>query len=194
MARSGPTDYDAVIVGAGPNGLAAAITLAQGGLKVLVIEGKATVGGGLRTQELTLPGYHHDVCSAIHPLGMGSPFFKALALERYGLEWIQPDIPVAHPFDDGTAAALWSDFGATAATLGRDGQAWQRTFAPLAAAWEKLAPALLGPRPISRHLIDLGRFGISALQPAAGFATRTFATERGRALFAGLAAHAIRPL
>ena len=194
MARSGPTDYDAVIVGAGPNGLAAAITLAQGGLNVLVIEGKATVGGGLRTQELTLPGYSHDVCSAIHPLGMGSPFFKALALERYGLEWIQPDIPVAHPFDDGTAAALWSDFGATAATLGRDGQAWQRTFAPLAAAWEKLAPALLGPRPISRHLIDLGRFGISALQPAAGFATRTFATERGRALFAGLAAHAIRPL
>ena len=98
--------YDAIIVGAGPNGLAAAITLARRGWKVLVIEGKATVGGGMGTLEVTLPGFRHDVCSAIHPLGMGSPFFKTLPLEQYGLRWIQPEIPVAHPLDDGSAVEV----------------------------------------------------------------------------------------
>ncbi|MCA9797706.1 MAG: NAD(P)/FAD-dependent oxidoreductase, partial [Candidatus Eremiobacteraeota bacterium] len=116
--------YDAIIVGAGPNGLAAAITLARRGWKVLVIEGKATVGGGMGTLEVTLPGFHHDVCSAIHPLGMGSPFFKTLPLEQYGLRWIQPEIPVAHPLDDGSAVALHRDVAATAASIGPGGARW----------------------------------------------------------------------
>ncbi len=187
--------YDAIIVGSGPNGLAAAITLAQSGAKVLVIEGKATVGGGMRTAELTLPGFQHDICSAVHPLGMGSPFFADLPLAQYGLDWLPPEIPLAHPFDDGSAVALYENLAATGASIGgEDGQRWQRAMQPLTDAWPQLAPALLSPLPLSPHLLGLTRFGLAALQPAARYARHTYRDERAQALFAGLAAHAIRPL
>jgi phytoene dehydrogenase-like protein len=188
------SQHDAIIVGAGPNGLAAAITLAQAGCRVLVLEAKATVGGGLRTGELTLPGFHHDICSAIHPLGLGSPFFRNLPLADFGLSWIQPTIPVAHPLDDGTAVALHRSFDTTADSIGYDGRAWRWLFEPLVANWEKLAPLLLGPLPMPRHPLALAQLGIRALWPATGLAGWLFREERAKALFAGLAAHAILPL
>jgi phytoene dehydrogenase-like protein len=188
------TQYDAIIVGAGPNGLAAAITLAQAGCRVLILEAKATVGGGLRTGELTLPGFHHDICSAIHPLGLGSPFFQKLPLADFGLRWMQPTIPVAHPLDDGTAVALHRSFEETADAIGRDGRAWRWLFEPLAENWEKLAPLLLGPFPMPRYPLALAKLGVRALWPATGLAGWLFCEERAKALFAGLAAHAILPL
>ena len=134
-----PTTYDAVIVGAGPNGLAAAVMLARAGLGVLVVEAADTVGGGSRTKALTLPGFAHDVCSAVHPLGIGSPVFRAWPLAQYGLEWIQPPAPLAHPLDDGTAVVLERSVAATAAGLGRDGLAYRRLIAPLAKDWDYIA-------------------------------------------------------
>src|SRR5213592_1395787 len=125
-----PVEHDAVIVGSGPNGLAAAITLARAGCSVLVCEANATIGGGARSAELTLPGFLHDVCSAVHPLAAGSPFFKTLPLEQFGLEWIQPDIPLAHPLDGGTAACLHRDVDLTAESLGGDSRAYRRLFQP----------------------------------------------------------------
>lgn len=186
--------YDAIIVGAGPNGLAAAIALAQAGCRVLVLEAKGTVGGGLRTAELTLPGFQHDICSAIHPLGLGSPFFRTLPLADFGLDWIQPPLPVAHPLDDGTAVALHRSLDATAAAIGRDGRTWQRLFEPVAVNWEQLAPMVLGPLPWPRHPLALAQLGVRALWPAVGLAEWLFREERAKALFAGLAAHAILPL
>ncbi|NJN83533.1 MAG: NAD(P)/FAD-dependent oxidoreductase [Caldilineaceae bacterium] len=186
--------YDAVVVGSGPNGLAAAITMAQAGRKVLVIEGGKTIGGGLRTQPLTLPGFRHDICSAIHPLGLASPFFKSLPLHEFGLEWIQPEVPVAHPLDDGSAMALHRSIDEAAASIGQDGAAWRKLMAPLVADWDVLAPAILSPLPISRHLLALARFGLSAMQPATLLARNLFDGPRARALFGGLAAHSILPL
>lgn len=188
------TAYDAIIVGAGPNGLAAAITLAQAGCRVLVLEAKATVGGGMRTAALTLPGFQHDICSAIHPLGLGSPFFRELPLADFGLTWLQPPIPVAHPLDDGTAVALHRSLKATATALGRDGATWRRLFEPIVDHWEKLAPLLLGPFPLPSQPIALAQLGVRAIWPAAGLANWLFREERAKALFAGLAAHAILPL
>src|SRR4051812_7877081 len=130
--------YDAVVVGSGPNGLAAAITLAQAGRSVLVREAAPTIGGGTRTVELTLPGFHHDVCSAVHPLGVVSPFFKSLPLERHGLEWIHAPVMLAHPFDDGSAAELHRSLADTAASLGRDGAVWHDTMAPFVDRFDKL--------------------------------------------------------
>src|SRR4029077_14021316 len=120
-----PIEYDAVIVGSGPNGLAAAITLARAGCSVLVCEANATIGGGARSAQLTLPGFVHDVCSAVHPLAAASPFFKALPLERSGLTWIQPEIPLAHPLDNGTAACLYRGVDSTANSLGTDSQSYR---------------------------------------------------------------------
>lgn len=188
------TTYDAIIVGAGPNGLAAAITLAKAGCRVLVLEAKATVGGGMRTAALTLPGFQHDICSAIHPLGLGSPFFRALPLADFGLTWLQPPIPVAHPLDDGTAVALHRSWAATAASIGGDGHTWQRLFEPIADNWETLAPLLLGPFPKPSRPVALAQLGLRAIWPAAGLANWLFREERAKALFAGLAAHAILPL
>jgi phytoene dehydrogenase-like protein len=188
------SQYDAVVIGAGPNGLAAAITLAQAGRSVIVFEARDTVGGGLRSAELTLPGFVHDICSAIHALGVGSPFFRDLDLAGYGLEWIQPDLPLAHPFDDGTAAALHRSIEETAGSLGRDGKAYSRLMAPLVRDWEKILAEFLGPLRIPRHPLAMARFGLQALRPAVGLARSRFRGQPARALFAGMAGHSIIPL
>jgi phytoene dehydrogenase-like protein len=187
--------YDAVIVGSGPNGLAAAITLARAGCSVLVWEANTTIGGGARSTALTLPGFVHDVCSAVHPLAAGSPFFKSLPLERFGLEWIQPDIPLAHPLDNGTAACLYRDVDLTAEQLGGDSRAYRRLMKPLARNWEKLANEFLQPMlHLPRHPLALARFGIPALCPASSLSKILFRQEPARALFAGIAAHSFLPL
>lgn len=186
---------DAIIIGSGPNGLAAAIKLAQEGLSVKVFEAAETVGGGTRTQELTLPGFHHDVCSAIHPMAVGSPFFKTLPLEQYGLEWIHPTYPLAHPLDNKPAAILHSSIDDTAAELKEDGAAYQSLFGAFVKRWDDLAPELLSPlNSFPAHPLLLAKFGLKALQPAESLANRQFETERAKALFAGLAAHSILPL
>ncbi|NBC18859.1 MAG: FAD-dependent oxidoreductase [Bacteroidetes bacterium] len=181
---------DAVVVGAGPNGLAAAVTLARQGLRVHVIEANAHVGGGARTAELTEPGFRHDLGSAVHPLGIGSPLFRTLPLEQHGLRWLHPEVPLAHPLDDGRAAVLYRSLEATAEALGVDAAAYRQLFGPLEQHWQALADEVLQPLlHLPRHPVLLASFGVKALQPAHSFAERWFATEAGRALFAGLAAH-----
>jgi len=188
-------DYDAVVVGSGPNGLAAGIRLAQEGCSVLVLEANDTVGGGVRSAELTLPGFIHDVCSAIHPLGMGSPFFRQLPLQRHGLHWIQPEIPLAHPLENGKAAVLQRAVSVTAEGLGQDERAYQHLFGPLVKNWENLANEFLKPLlHLPRHPLQLARFGMRAILSAAGLANGSFKDEPARALFAGLAAHSFLPL
>jgi phytoene dehydrogenase-like protein len=189
------TRYDAVIVGSGPNGLAAAITLAQAGRSVLVLEAENEIGGGTRTAEVTLPGFRHDLCSAIHPLGVGSPFFRQLPLQDYGLEWIYPTVELAHPLDDGRAAALYRSIQATGESLAPDAAAYQRLIAPLVKDWEKILVEFLGPLPLPpRHPITSARFGLLAIQSAAGLVDGWLQAPPGRALFAGMAAHSIQPL
>src|SRR5688572_31500743 len=178
--------YDAVVVGSGPNGLAAGIRLAQAGCSVLVIEGNGTIGGGARTAELTLPGFLHDTCSAIHPLGLGSPFFSTLPLQKYGLEWIQPEFPAAHPLDDGTEAVLQREFTGASPE-------WRNLFRPLAEDWKALAHDFLRPMlRIPTHPLLMARFGMRALRSAESLVCRW--SERDRALFAGLAGHSFLPL
>jgi phytoene dehydrogenase-like protein len=187
--------YDAVIVGSGPNGLAAAIALARAGYSVLVREASATIGGGARSAELTLPKFVHDVCSAVHPLAAGSPYFKTLPLERFGLEWIQPDIPLAHPLDDGTAACLYRDLNSTAEQLRGDSRAYRCLMKPLARNWDKLANEFLRPMlHWPRHPLALARFGILGICPTMVLAKFLFKYEPARALFAGIAAHSFLPL
>ncbi len=186
--------YDAIVVGSGPNGLAAAITLARAGRSVVVYEANATVGGGVRSAELTLPGFMHDVCSAIHPLGATSPFFRTLPLAEHGLKWIYPPASLAHPFDGGAAALLVRSIRATAETLGLDAAAYRELMSPLVAVWDQLAGALLGPLRPPRHPLALLRFGRRAIRSARGLAERLFAGERAQAFFGGLGAHAIMPL
>ena len=185
---------DAVIVGAGPNGLAAAITLARAGHSVLVVEGKQTIGGGTRSAELTLPGFVHDVCAAIHPLGVASPFFRGLPLADYGLEWVFPPAAIAHPLDDGSAILVQRSVAATAAQLGVDAAAYQRLMGPLAADWRNVLGEMLGPLRFPRHPVSMVRFGLPALLPAATLAKLLFRGERARAVFAGMAVHAMMPL
>lgn len=185
--------YDAVIIGSGPNGLAAVILLAQSGRSVLVLEAEETIGGGARSAELTRPGFVHDVCSAVHPLAVGSPFFRTLPLERHGLEWIQPPAPLAHPFDDGTAAVLERSIGMTVETLGDDA-AYQKLMTPLVADWGRLDTELLAPPHIPAHPLALARFGWRGLRSARRLAESALTTIQARALFAGLAAHSSVPL
>ncbi len=185
---------DAIVVGSGPNGLAAAVALAREGMSVRVLEAASTVGGGMRSAELTLPGFVHDVCSAIHPLGVGSPFFRTLPLEQHGLEWLHSPAVLAHPFDDGSAAVLYRSVDETAATLGRDGAAWAKLFSPLARDVDALLDDVLGPLRVPRHPLALARFGVRAALPATVVARRDFRDGRARALFAGLAAHSMLPL
>ena len=184
---------DAVVVGSGPNGLAAAITLARAGRSVLVVEGADTVGGGMRSAELTQPGFVHDVCSAIHPLAAGSPFLSELPLAEHGLELVQPAAPLAHPLDGGTAVMLERSVDETAAGLGADARAYRRLYEPLVRDKGRLLPFLLGSRPIPRHPLAAARFGLLAVRSALGLAGR-FEDERAKALFVGLAAHSIQSL
>ncbi|PYK10434.1 MAG: FAD-dependent oxidoreductase [Verrucomicrobia bacterium] len=190
-----PIEHDAVIVGSGPNGLAAAITLASAGCSVLVREANATIGGGSRSAELTLPGFVHDICSAVHPLAAGSPFFKTLPLERSGLTWIQPEIPLAHPLADGSAACLHQDIDRTAEQFAGDSRAYLRLMKPLASNWENLANEFLKPiLHLPRHPVLLAHFGILGLCPATLLGKLLFKDEPARALFAGIAAHSFLPL
>jgi phytoene dehydrogenase-like protein len=197
MDQSAQPDF--LVVGAGPNGLAAAIALARDGRRVTVFEAAATVGGGARSAELTLPGFVHDVCSAVYPLALGSPFFQALPLRAFGVHWIEPDYPLAHPLEGGQAVVLRRSVEATAALLVRDRRAYERLMRPLVGAWPQLRDDILAPlywRPLQKlaHLPALAQFGSRALRSAAGLARSTFVTEPAQALFAGLAAHSMLPL
>jgi phytoene dehydrogenase-like protein len=187
--------YDAIVVGSGPNGLAAAITLARAGRSVLVREAQKTIGGGTRTAELTLPGFRHDVCSAIHPLAAGSPFFRTLPLADFGLELVQPPAALAHPLDDDRAAVVERSLESTAAALGADGAAYRRLLRPLVDAWPELGDELLQPvLHVPRRPLGLARFGINALRPARQLAESSFAGDRARALLAGASGHSFLPL
>jgi phytoene dehydrogenase-like protein len=186
-------DYDAVVVGSGPNGLAAAILLQQQGLSVLVIEGKDIIGGGLTTAELTLPGFKHDVCSAIHPMALASPFFRTLPLAEHGLEYIFPGLAAAHPFDDGTAAILDHSIQTTARHLGADEDEYTKIMQSVTAEWPLIDEDILGPLHFPKHPLALAGFGLKALTSAGSFVNR-FKTKQARGLFAGMAAHSIQPL
>ncbi|SKB36689.1 phytoene desaturase family protein [Daejeonella lutea] len=186
-------EYDAVVVGSGPNGLSAAIVLQEAGLSVLLLEAKDTVGGGLRSAELTLPGFIHDVCSAIHPLAAGSPFFNKLPLQQQGLKYVYPKIAAAHPFDDGSSALLQGSVDETAAALGEDGSAYADLLAPLVKSWPAMAPDVLAPLHFPKHPLDMAAFGLNALRSATSLADK-FKTAKARGLWAGMAAHSIQPL
>lgn len=185
----------AFVVGSGPNGLAAAITLARTGRRVTVFEAEQQAGGAARTMELTLPGFRHDFGAAVFPLGAASPLFAALPLNRYGLQWMHGASPLAHPFDDGTAMTLERDLIDTASELGRDGYAWRALVQPIVEQWLQFAGDTLGPvARLPRHPLLMGRFGLAAFQPALRLAEDRFAAPRTRALFAGLAAHSFLAL
>jgi phytoene dehydrogenase-like protein len=193
-AGATPRRYDAVVVGGGPNGLAAAITLATAGRSVLLREATGDIGGGTRTMELTLPGYHHDVCSAVHPTGAASPFFLTLPLHEYGLEWVHAPTLLAHPFDDGRVALLDRSVAETAATLGIDARRYRRIIEPLLADWDTLVHDLLAPIRVPRHPFQMARFGLHALRSVKGFARSNFRDDPAAALLAGCAAHCMLPL
>ena len=184
----------AVVVGSGPNGLAAAIVLAQAGLDVEVREAASLLGGGSRSAELTLPGFVHDLCSAIHPMAACSPFFRTLPLQEHGLTWIFPPAELAHPLDDGTAVLLERDVAETADQFGPDGARYCELFDPIVRNWQTLLPEVLRPLRPLRHPLLLAKFGLRAIQPATVLARNSFSNIRARALFAGLSAHSILKL
>ena len=191
----GGKSRNAVVIGAGPNGLTAAILLAKAGHHTTLIEAESSIGGSTRSCELTLPGFLHDVCSAVHPLAASSPAFAAFPLAEHGLKWIQPPIPLAHPFDDGSAAILAPSLETTCERLGRDGDVYRRIVGPMATQWPSLVREILQPfLHIPARPMLLARFGLAALWPAASTARRLFRTASARALFAGNAAHSILPL
>jgi phytoene dehydrogenase-like protein len=186
--------YDAIVVGAGPNGLCAAIALAREGLTVLLLEPSPSVGGGARSQELTLPGFVHDVCSAIHPVARLSPFLRSVGALESRVEWLNPPAAVAHPLDDGDAVLLEPDLDLTASALGDDGPAWRALHAAMVDRPDAIFPDLLGPLGWPRDPLGFVRFGLTGMRPAASLASERFSTPRARALFAGCAAHSILPL
>ena len=187
------TDYDAIVIGSGPNGLAAAITLQRQGLSVLVIEAKDTIGGGLRSAALTLPGFIHDICSAIHPLAIASPFFASIPLNDHGLEFVFPTIAAAHPFDDGTAAAAYATVDETSQHLGDDSVTYRKLLSPLVKNWPELVTDILAPFHFPTHLFQMASFGLKGLQSASTLVKR-FHSKEARGLWAGMSAHSIQPL
>jgi phytoene dehydrogenase-like protein len=186
--------YDAIVVGAGPNGLAAAIELARAGHSVCVLEANEVVGGGARSAELTLPGFVHDICSAVHPLAAGSPFFSKLPLSQYGLEFINPPAPLAHPFDDGSAVMLHRSIETTAEGLGPDAKAYKDLMGPMVESWNDLASDLLGPLHMPHHPLKVARFGFYGIRSAKNLCQSLFRDQRTRALLGGLAAHSFLSL
>ncbi|MGJ1414180.1 phytoene desaturase family protein [Sphingobacterium multivorum] len=185
--------FDAIIIGSGPNGLAAAITFQQQGLSTLLIEGAATIGGGMRTKELTIPGFKHDVCSAIHPMAMASPFFRSLPLEAFGLSFVKPEYAAAHPLDEGETGILYHSLAETVKGLGTDGERYRKLVEKVVTDWERLAADIMGPLSFPKHPLSLASFGLDALQPASWTAKR-FTSVQAQALWAGMAAHGIQPL
>ncbi len=186
--------HDAIVVGSGPNRLSAAVVLARAGRSVLVMEASERIGGGARTEELTLPGFRHDVCSAIHPLAVASPFFRSIPLERFGVEWIQPPTPLAHPLANGDLVLLERSVKATVEGLGRDGYAYARLVSPLLGAIEPLLSDVLRPLRVPSHPVLMARFGMQALRSCSGLAQSRFEGARARALLAGCGAHSAVPL
>jgi phytoene dehydrogenase-like protein len=191
---------DAIIIGSGPNGLTAAVALARAGVSVKVLEARETIGGGTRTEEVTLPGFHHDICSAVHPMGALSPYWRTLGLERFGLEWVEPELSFAHPFDGGRALALARSLDETtelfeAAGCAEDATAWRAMVGPyLAGNSDALIADILGPLGIPRRPFTMARFGMQGAIPAKLFAGMRFKSAEARGLFAGLAAHAVLPM
>lgn len=186
-------NYDAVVVGAGPNGLAAAITLQRAGLSVWLGESKSEIGGGMRTAELTLPGFRHDVCSAIVPMAVSSPFFRTLPLDKFGLEFIHPEIEAAHPFDDGTAAILTRSIEKTASLLGEDEKNYLDLIEPITKYWPDIEEDVLGPLHFPDHPVEMMKFGLKAL-PSSLHTSKIFTSKQAKGLWAGMAAHSIQPL
>lgn len=189
---TGSNEYDAVVVGSGPNGLVGAVTLARAGRRVLVVEAQSEPGGGTRSAELTRPGVVHDVCSAIHPLALGSKALRELPLAEHGLEWVHPDVPLAHPLDGGRAALLHRSLEETAAGLGRDAAAYRRLMGPFVR--QDVVDGLLDPIRFPRAPIPMARYGLVGIRSAVGVASRRFDGDEAQALFAGMAAHAILDL
>lgn len=186
-------DYDAIVVGSGPNGLAAAITLQREGLSVLLLEGKETIGGGMRTAALTLPGFQHDICSAIHPMAFGSPFMKGLPLGHFGLEFVNPSVLMAHPLDGGRVAVLRESLEATAKGLGEDAEIYRKYFEPLVANWPKVVDDFMGPLGNPSSPFAFASVGLKIV-PSADYIARRFKTEEAKGLWAGMAAHSLLPL
>jgi phytoene dehydrogenase-like protein len=186
--------YDAIVVGSGPNGLAAAITFARAGASVKIFEAKDTVGGGMRSKELTLPGFIHDVCSAIHPLAIDSPFFSTLPLREHGLKWLFPEYSLVHPFDDGTGALLSTSIDHSSCFLDGDEVNYNRLMQPLVENWPEFNKHILGPLSIPLNPLPLAKFGMKAILPSTKFANFYFDNYKAKALFSGSAAHSILPL
>jgi len=186
--------WDAIVVGSGPNGLTAAVTLARHGWRVQVLEAEDEIGGGVRSSELTQPGFLHDVCSAVHPMAVASPAFNGLALDQRGLTWIHPAAPLAHPLDDGTAVVIEREIDATADGLGADRDAYRRVMAPIVSHWDRLLDDVLAPPHVPRHPLIMADFGRRAIRSASRFAHARFSGTRARAVFAGLAGHSVLPL
>src|SRR5579862_3452002 len=192
--RPRPTEPDAIVVGSGVNGLAAAITIARAGRCVHVYEAEDTLGGSVRSAELTLPGFIHDVCSAVYPLSISSPFFRDLELDDYGLQFIQPEAALAHPFDNGIAAVITHSLDETADQFGEDGPAFKKLYTPLVENWEKISDDILRPVHFPKHPFDLARLGLNAIFSAQHLAYSKFKADKARGVFAGMAAHSIMPL
>ncbi len=185
--------YDAVVVGSGPNGFAAAITLARADHSVLLIEAKDQLGGGMRSSDLTLPGFLHDICSAVHPLGVASPFFRSVDLKSQGLEWVFPPASLAHPLDDGTAMLIERSVNATAESLGTDGRTYMRLMQPLVNNWEDLLAEILQPLHFPRRPLNMAKFGLVARYSIDQFVNKNFKNTRAQTLFTGIAAHSTLP-